>query len=154
MFANRIDTFKRKPLNGFTLIELLVVIVILAILVAIVLPKFTDQGRHSKEAALKSDLAAVRSAIAAFQADTGYYPQSLSDLAAASAPAAGYDSTGTSQTITSTDWHGPYMVGSVPNDPISGSAFTYSVASGTVGQVSSSATGGIKDLTWTLISSY
>ena len=141
-------------MTGFTLIELLVVIVILAILAAIVLPKFADQSRRSKEAALKSDLATVRSAIASFQADTGYYPKLLTDLAATSAPAAGYDSTGTSQTITSTDWHGPYVTGSVPNDPISGSAFTYSVASGTVGTLSSSATAGTKDLAGNLLSTY
>ena len=154
MLAQRIGSLKRKPMSGFTLIELLVVIVILAILAAIVLPKFSDQGRRSKEAALKSDLATVRSAIGAFQADTGFSPKLLSDLAATSAPATGYDSSGVSQTITATDWHGPYITGSVPNDPISGSAFTYSVASGSVGNVSSSAAAGTKDLAGTLLSTF
>ena len=48
--------------NGFTLVELLVVIVVLAVLAAIVLPKFMDSSTRSKESSLKSDLKLMRNA--------------------------------------------------------------------------------------------
>jgi general secretion pathway protein G len=147
-------TPKRTSHHGFTLIEMLVVVVVLAILAAIVLPKFQDQSRRSKEASLKSDLAVLRTAVATFQTDTGYYPKVMADLAATSAATVtgAYDSTGTAATITATDWHGPYITGSIPVDPVSASAFTYSVTSPTVSQVTSSATG--NDLNGTAYSTY
>jgi general secretion pathway protein G len=139
----------RNKRIGFTLIELLMVMVVLAVIAAIVIPKFYDRHKQAKEAALKSDLKVLRNAIASFQADTGYYPLTLNDLTAANSAAlstanTGIDSTGASQTISSTDYHGPY-VQTVPNDPVSGSALTYSTKSGTVGNVTSSATGNALD---------
>jgi general secretion pathway protein G len=138
-------TVKNFSRRGFTLIEMLVVIVVIAILAAIVLPKFQDQSRRSKESSLKSDLAVLRTAVATFQADTGYYPKVLADLTATTAATVtgAYDSTGTAATIAATDWHGPYITGSIPTDPVSATsvAFSYSIVSGTVGKVSSATTG-------------
>jgi len=131
---------RRKDRQAFTLVELLVVIVVLAVLAAIVLPKFMDSGKRSKESALRSDLKLMRNAVTLFQADTGLYPKTLADLAATTAPAKGLDSAGAEQSLTATDWHGPY-VQEVPTDPISGAALSYSVTAGTVGKVSSAATG-------------
>ncbi|HLK59048.1 MAG TPA: prepilin-type N-terminal cleavage/methylation domain-containing protein [Chthonomonadaceae bacterium] len=146
---------KRRGRSGaFTLIEILVVIVILAILAAIALPKFMDSNRRSKESALKANLALVRSAVLSFTSDTGYAPKQLSDLTASSAPSQGYDTSGNLQSIASTNWHGPYMAGNLPNDPVSGSALTYSTASGSVGQVASSAPAGTTDLSGVLLSTY
>src|SRR5207247_8191460 len=96
---------------------------------------------RSKEAALKSDLSQVRTAIATFQADTGFYPKLLTDLAATSAPSQGYDSTATLQSVVAANWHGPCVTGSVPADPVSGSAFTYTITAPGVGNVAGSATG-------------
>ena len=122
--------------GGFTLVELLVVIVVLAVLAAIVLPKFTDSSKRSKEAALKSDLKLVRNAISLFKTDTDLYPLTLADLAATTAPAQG--SNGTADvSLTASSWHGPYYQ-ATPTDPVSGSAFTYTK---TTGVVVSSATG-------------
>lgn len=129
-----------KERKGFTLVELLVVIVVLAVLAAVVLPKFVNSGQRSKEAALKADLKLVRNAVALFKTDTAAYPSSLADLAATSAPANGIDSAGNSKAITASDWHGPYLE-AVPNDPVSGSAFTYTSSGAGVGGVKSSATG-------------
>ena len=126
--------------RGFTLVELLVVIVVLAVLAAIVLPKFMDSSRRSKEAALRSDLKLLRNAVGLFQTDTGSYPLSLADLAATAAPAKGYDATGAQQNITVADWHGPYLQ-AVPTDPIGGAAFTYVTTSPNVGKVTSSTAG-------------
>lgn len=114
--------------RGFTLIEVLVVIVILAVLAAIVLPRFVDAGRRSKEAALRSNLKLLRNAIALFHADTSYYPNSLADLAetdVSKVKVAG------GAAVNAADWRGPYIE-SVPTDPVSGAAFNYSASTGTV----------------------
>ena len=144
--------YTKRARQAFSLIELMIVIVIMAVLAAIIIPKFQDQSRRSKEAALKSDLSQVRTAIATFQADTGYYPKLLTDLAVTSAPAQGYDTTAALQSIVAANWHGPYINGTVPNDPVSGSAFTYTVTAPGVGNVTSSATG--NDLAGTAFSTY
>lgn len=131
---------RAKRRKGFTLVELLVVIVVLAVLAAIVLPKFMNSSKRSKESALRSDLKLIRNAISLFQADCGCFPKTLADLAAASAPAKGLDSAGADATITGSDWHGPYLQ-EVPKDPTDGSDFVYSTASPTVGKVSSDTAG-------------
>jgi general secretion pathway protein G len=132
------ETHRRR--RGFTLVELLVVIVVLAVLAAIVLPKFMDSSKRGKESALKDDLKLLRNAVSAFQADTGTYPKVLADLAGTTAPAKGLDSAGAEATITAGDWHGPYVQDLV-KDPISAADFTYGVTSPDVGKVTSSATG-------------
>lgn len=131
---------RRDRSGGFTLVELLVVIVVLAVLAAIVLPKFVDSSRRSKEAALRSDLKLYRNAISLFHTDCDSYPAALSDLAVTSAPATGKDSAGNDKAIVAANWHGPY-VQAVENDPVSGAAFTYSTTNPTVGKVTSSAAG-------------
>lgn len=133
-------TTLRNGKKGFTLMELLIVIIVIAVLAAIALPKFVNSGARSKEAALKSNLKIYRNAITLFTNDTGAYPATLAALAATSAPASGLDATGATKSINATDWKGPYVQTIAP-DPVSGSAVTYSVATGTVGNVSSSASG-------------
>lgn len=129
-----------RRFKAFTLVELLIVIVILAVLAAIVIPKFADSSTRSKESSLKANLKQVRNAVELFKTDTSAYPAALADLAGTSAPTSGKDATGTTKAITASDFRGPYL-SAVPSDPVSGSALTYSVASGTVGKVSASATG-------------
>ncbi len=124
----------KRPKTGFTLVELLVVIVVLAVLAAIVLPKFMDSSARSKESALKSDLKLIRTAISLFQADIGKYPNSLSDLAESDvSKVKANDGT----VVSSGDWHGPYL-DSVITDPVSGQAFAYDK---NTGKVTSSANG-------------
>ena len=137
--------------RAFSLIELMLVIVVMAILAAIILPKFVDQGRRGRESGLRHNLSQLRTAIATFQADTGLFPKLLTDLSAVGAPTQGYGASGTLVNIPASDWHGPY-IGALPNDPVSGTAFIYSVASPNVGTVASSATG--NDLSGTAFSSY
>jgi general secretion pathway protein G len=139
----------RRP--GFTLVELLIVIIVIAVLAAIAIPKFVNSSARSKESSLHADLKLVRNAVALFQNDTGYYPATLSDIAAITAPANGKDSTGTSQTILSSNWKGPYIA-TLPTDPVSGNALTYSTTSPTVGQINSSMAG--SDSGGTLFSTY
>ena len=134
----------RTKKRGFTLIELLMVLVVLVAIAAIVIPKFYDRNKQAKEAALKSDLRILRNAMASFQADNGCSPLTLNDLTATSAANlstadTGVDASGNNTAVTGT-FHGPY-VQAVPNDPIAGTAFTYSTTAGSVGSVSSSASG-------------
>ena len=135
---NAIERARRR--RGFTLVELLVVIVVLAVLAAIVLPKFMNSSKRSKESALRSDLKLLRNAVGLFQADTGTYPKVMADLAATAVMAKGLDAAGADAVITPGDWHGPYLQ-ETPNDPIAAAAFTYGTTSPNVGKVTSSATG-------------
>jgi general secretion pathway protein G len=70
----------RKRERGFTLIELIVVMMIIAILTAIAVPRFTAAIQNAREAALKEDLHVMRDAIDAYTMDKGKAPQSLDDL--------------------------------------------------------------------------
>lgn len=61
---------KIRMSKGFTLIELMIVVAIIGILAAVAVPKFADLVTKSKEAAVKGNLGAVRSAISIYYGDT------------------------------------------------------------------------------------
>jgi len=65
---------------GFTFIELLVVMVIIALLLSIVAPRYFNSIDKAKEAVLRQDLGMLRDAIDQFYSDTGSYPLSLEEL--------------------------------------------------------------------------
>jgi len=60
--------------GGFTLIELLLVLVILAVLAAVVVPKFTGRTEQARVAAAKADIAGMDLQLDAFEVDAGRYP--------------------------------------------------------------------------------
>ncbi|MGI9101472.1 MAG: type II secretion system protein [Terriglobales bacterium] len=66
--------------RGFTIIELMVVISIILILVSIAVPIYSKSLLHAKEAVLRQDLFAMRSAIDNYTMDKSKAPQSLQDL--------------------------------------------------------------------------
>ena len=66
--------------DAFTLVEVLIVVVILGILAAIVVPQVSGALTLAKEAAVRSDLRNVRTAIGRFKAEhNGIFPGSVSD---------------------------------------------------------------------------
>ncbi len=71
----------REEVNGgFTLIELLVVMVIIALLMSIVAPRYFQNVSKAEENVLKEDLFLMREALDKYHADNGKYPDTLDDL--------------------------------------------------------------------------
>ena len=70
----------RQKSRGFTIIELMVVISIILILISIAVPVYNQSILRAKEAVLRQDLFAMRSAIDQYTMDKAKAPQSLHDL--------------------------------------------------------------------------
>jgi general secretion pathway protein G len=73
----------RRPQGGFTLLEMIIVISLIAILVAIAVPIYTQHLKHAKEVVLKEDLYSMRSSIDQYTQDKNKAPQALDDLVSA-----------------------------------------------------------------------
>jgi type II secretion system protein G len=65
--------------KGFTLVELLVVVAILAVLAAILLPKFLGYADRSREATAMKDIRSMCTVVEAFAATDGNYPEASLD---------------------------------------------------------------------------
>lgn len=66
--------------NGFTLVELLVVVVIVSILAAIAIPRFSNTKEKAYVAAMKSDLRNLATAEESFFFDSSKYTVSLAQM--------------------------------------------------------------------------
>lgn len=66
--------------RGFTLVELMVVMAIIALLLALALPRYFNHLETSRETILKQDLAVMRDAIDKYHGDRDRYPDSLGEL--------------------------------------------------------------------------
>ena len=93
--------------QAFTLVELLLVLVILGVLAAIVLPKFSGISERSRVTATQTQLSTFKTALDAFEVDMGFYPKGKSGLLDL-----------IQQPRDAKNWHGPYLQSDViPKDP-------------------------------------
>ncbi len=99
--------------TAFTLIELLLVLVILAVLAAVVVPKFTSRSEQARTTAAKTDISSMETALDAFEVDCGRFPSTEESLRAL-----------VEQPANVQGWRGPYIKRGVPNDPW-GNAYAY-----------------------------
>lgn len=102
---NRNRYSARAIRSGFTLIELLLVLVILAVLAAIVVPKFTGRTEDARKKAAKTGISVISSALNSYEVDNGKYPTTDEGLNALIV-----------KPSTATEWHGPYL-DKAPLDP-------------------------------------
>lgn len=70
----RLKLKKQSNEQGFTLIELLIVIIIIGILAAIAFVAYSGAQNKANKAAAQSTLSEVRSKLAEYNSDNGYYP--------------------------------------------------------------------------------
>jgi len=104
---------KRRSQRAFTLIELLLVLVILGILAAIVVPKFSGRTEQARVTAAQSQVSTFGTALDAFEVDTGRYPKGKNGLAEL-----------IQQPRDAQNWKGPYLKSDIPLDPW-GRAYVY-----------------------------
>jgi general secretion pathway protein G len=91
--------------KAFTLIELLLVLVILGVLAAYVVPKFTNRTQDAKITRTKADITTIKGQIAQFEIDCSRFPTNEEALAVL-----------LEQPGNAKDWKGPYLE-QVPTDP-------------------------------------
>ncbi len=114
-FRERMDRGARlrAALRAFTLIELLLVLVILSVLAAVVVPKFTRRSEQARITAARTEISILEGSLDTFEIDTGTLPATQQGLQVLVEEPAGVK-----------DWHGPYIKRGVPNDPW-GNAYVY-----------------------------
>lgn len=120
----------RRRFGGFTLVEILIVVLILGILAAIVIPKFTNASAEAKRSSLLSSLNTVRGQIELYMLQHGDQPPALS----------GSDWTAMTDLSTfNSQQTGPYLQ-AVPINHLNGYSDVATVASDQVGGASVSGT--------------
>ena len=121
---------QRNHLRGFTLIEILIVVVILGILAAIVLPRFSDASQQARVGTLADDLRYMRVQLQVYAAQHHDVPPGYPDGNPAAEPSGETFSTqltgmtderGRTVASGSPGALGPYL-SNVPDNPLNGSS--------------------------------
>ena len=76
MFARQ--NGKKRGYKGFTLVELMVELVILGVLVALAVPRFTASASKAKETTFCSNVRTIKSQLELYKMTTGSYPKTAS----------------------------------------------------------------------------
>jgi len=92
---NRKQMERLAARSGFTLIEVLLVVVIIGILVAVAVPRFSGRIRQSQENSARMEIKSLGTALNLFEVDNGFFPQNLNELMARPGNAK--------------NWNGPYI---------------------------------------------
>lgn len=100
------SSLRPSPSSGFTLVELLLVLVILGVLAALVVPKFTNKSEKARVTAAHTDISSLEVALDSFEIEVGRFPNSEEGLRALVEPVA-----------SATNWGGPYIKRGMPMDP-------------------------------------
>src|SRR5258706_8261769 len=109
----------QRKRSGFTLVEILIVVIILGILAAIVIPKFTNASSEAKRNTLAATLHSLRGQVELYMLQHGDKPPVL----------AGTDWTPlTDQTTFGTQTTGPYIM-TAPANSVNGHAAILAVTS-------------------------
>lgn len=74
---------RRKRALGLTVIELMIGVAIVAVLVAVALPAYSDYRERQRIMQAISDLVVLNAVIKNYHVDVGSYPDSLADVGAA-----------------------------------------------------------------------
>lgn len=96
---------------GFTLVEIMLVVVILGILATVAVVATGGKSKRASIAATRASIAAISTAVDAFEVDNGTYPATLQELI-----------TNTGRTT----WQGPYLKGGTMPTDAWGNSFDYS----------------------------
>lgn len=111
--------------GGFTLVELIIVVTMLAILAALVVPKFTDASTRAQAAAAKDQLRSVRTVFERYKLDhSDNYPD-IDDLWGVMTSRTDADGT-----LNVAGDFGPYLK-SAPKNPFTGSSTVVDFGDGT-----------------------
>jgi general secretion pathway protein G len=105
--SQRVQNTPGRP-GGFSLIELLLVLVILSVLAAIVVPRFTGVSEKARKSKAESDISNMSTALSRFEIEVGRYPSSDEGLRALVEQPSG---------LPEGKWGGPYLERGVPSDP-------------------------------------
>jgi general secretion pathway protein G len=97
---------RRRTQAGVTLIEMVVVVTIIALFVALVMPKLFQKADTAKITAAKAQINGFETALGTYKLDTSTFPSTELGLQALRAKPEGVP-----------NWQGPYLPKDVPMDP-------------------------------------
>lgn len=106
---------RKKSEAGFSLIELMVVVVILSILAVVIVPRVIDRPDQARVARVKSDLAALSSALNLYRLDNFAYPtteqglEALAEMPTLAPVPANWSGNGYIDRVPQDPWGRPYQ---------------------------------------------
>ncbi len=119
----------RSGKSGFTLIEILIVVVLLGIMAAMVIPKFSNAAAESRENMLLEDLRILKAQVGVYRAQHWDVPPGYADGDTSNAPTEAdfvaqltlfTDENGATNAVQTDQFkYGPYMR-EIPDNPING----------------------------------
>lgn len=90
---------RKIKFRGFTLIELMLVVIIIATLVAMVMPRLTGRSEQARIAAAKADINSnIATALKLYELDNGNFPSTDEGLNAL-----------LNKPASASNWNGPYL---------------------------------------------